>query len=151
MHRRKIVKKITKHPHRFQSDRFKRLNVGTLQFSLNLAFFYSQNLTELLEVLIARPEEDSEESLRSQRLVTSKIIKLDTSWLMDSRRCSSVMRRISNCSSWTTEFSAVKSPTTFQSERGKSIIIRFITSELILRRVFLATKPDTQLHIFDVL
>jgi len=96
LHRRKIVKKITKVQKRFQADRFKRLNVGDPSLDLIPFYFYSQILTDKSMVSIAPPEEDLEESSKSQRLVTSKIIKLDISWLTDSRKCSSATNLISS-------------------------------------------------------
>ena len=71
MKTKKIVKKITHTPRRFQSHQWKRVNVSALIPSLNV--FYSPIPTDKLEVSIASPEEDIEVDKECQPLVTSKI------------------------------------------------------------------------------
>lgn len=121
LNRRKIVKKVTKTPNRFQSHLYMRVSVSSITIIILTFFAFLRPPIEEWEVLIARPEEDGEVCRKKWKSVTSKRRRPDTSLPTDSRSSSSPAKVISICSSWTTEFTAEKSLKTFPSQRGKSL------------------------------
>ena len=142
MNRRKIVKKITRTPKRFQSDRFKRVNVSSA--ARRLFKVCSLTPTEKWEVLIASPEEDSRELRRCLRSETSRKGRLDTLFPTDSRSCWSQTNRILNYSSWTTGSTAERSLRTSRLQRGKQTF-SFLFAVFRLRIVQRAKELNVRL------
>ena len=120
LNKTKIIKKQKNHPNRFASDKYKRVGVSHSFSHSELAFY--RNPGELPTVLILESVVSSEATKPSPPLVMALIRRPATSCLMDSESYSLETRRTSNCCSWTTEFTAVRSPTLSPPRPGKHFL-----------------------------
>ena len=123
LNKTKIIKKQKKHPNRFASDKYKR--VGVSHYCPFDNCVWNRPLGELLTVLIPESVVSSEATRLCPPLVIALLERLVTCWRMDSENCFSVTSKTLSCCWWTTEPTAVRSPTLSPPRPGKFTVPLF--------------------------